>query len=85
MKFLTKSLELFLQMIFFLKVLPHLVETMYLVLSMLKVRRFVSQYFSNFAREKFKPCYVFERITKSSTQSKEPMDVPSNNMLYGWV
>ena len=46
---------------------------------MFKVRRFFSQYLSNFAREKYKPCSVFERITKSSAQSKEPVGVPSNN------
>ena len=67
-------------MTFFLTVLPLLLKTMYLVLSMFKVKRLFSQYFSNFAREKFKPCAVFERITKSSAQSKEPIGVlPSNN------
>ena len=52
---------------------------MYLVSSMFKVGEFSSQYFSNFAREKFKPCSVFERITMSSAQCKEPMGVPSYN------
>ena len=67
-------------MIFSLEVLPRLLKTMYLALSMFKVRRFFSKYFSNFVREKFKPCSVFERITKSSAQSKKgPMGVPSNN------
>ena len=45
-------------MIFFLKVLPHLLKTMYLVLSMFKAKRFFSQYFFNFARENFNPIQV---------------------------
>ena len=66
-------------MTFFLKVLPRLLKIMYLVLSMFKVKRRSSQYLSNLEREKFKPCSVFERITKSSAQSKEPIGVPLNN------
>ena len=66
-------------MIFFLNVLPQLLKTMHIVLPMFKVERFFSLYFFNFAREKFKPYSVFERITKSSAQSKGPMGVPSNN------